>query len=63
MFDCERECWGRIGRSGVDGNKDETSSSKEKVDWYGLPEAALEASEPVPVFSLLVRPPQFSLML
>lgn len=63
MFDRERECCGRTCCSGVVGNKGETSSSNEKVDWYGLPEAALEASEPGPFFSLLVRPPQFSLIL
>lgn len=33
MFDRERACCGRIGGSGVDGNRGETSSSKEKVDW------------------------------
>ena len=63
-FERERTCDdGRTDGSGVGRNSGETSSSNEKVAWYGLPDAVLDTSEPAPDLSLLVRPPQFSLML
>lgn len=47
VLGCEWACDGCINGSGVGGNSDETSFWKEKVAWYGLPDAVLDASEPV----------------
>jgi hypothetical protein len=60
IWDIDREWRGRVDVSGVD---EKAFSSNEKVDSYGLPDAALEASDPVPILSFFERPPQFSRML
>jgi hypothetical protein len=59
IWDIDRE-WCCVDVSGVD---EKAFSSNEKVDSYGLPDAALEASDPVPILSFFERPPQFSRML
>jgi hypothetical protein len=59
-LDVDREHCGRMGGSGAE---EKTFSSNEKVDWDGLPDAALELPDPVPVLSFFGRPPQLSRML
>lgn len=64
MFDRERTCDdGRACGSGVDERGGETSSANEKVDWYGLPGAVVDPSDPVADNSLFARPLQLSLIL
>ena len=60
IWDLDRAWCGRVYVSGLD---EKTLSSNVKVDSYGLPDAALEASDPVPLLSFFERPPQFSLIL
>jgi hypothetical protein len=63
VFDRKCVCCRRTRGSGVEGNDGKTSSLNENVDWYGLPESALEVSDPVPVVLLFFRPLQLSRML
>jgi hypothetical protein len=64
MFDRERTCDAdRTGGSGVDEKGGEISSPNENVDWYGLPDAVVDPSDPLADLSLFVRPLQLSLIL
>lgn len=60
VLDVDRACCDCTGCSGAD---EKTFSSNGKEDWYGLPDAALEASEAALALSFFERPPQLSLML